>query len=221
MPTFSFTKLAPTALLVTSAVAWPASFTYPLPAITARGQQFGAMNIPTYEAAADTSCVWTNNVPSSGYVVGNEYKLWIGNKADGANATVGMVYQVGTADKATSQPIPNPSYFDGRVAFHEIDWTATDVDSVELKAICGTSQNISGKPRMWIAEPVTLQKAASTMTPAPSSAPSSTPSPGSVQPEPKVPSPAVGSGSGARTSVVAAGAVATATFIIELVHMLI
>jgi len=215
MPTFSFTKLGPTALLVTSAVAWPLSFTYPLPAITSRGQQFGAMNIPTYEAAAGASCVWTNNVPSSGYVVGNEYKLWIGNKADGAPVTVGMVFQVGTADKATSQPNFNS---DGKVAFHEIDWTATNVDSVELKAICGSGENIEGKPRMWIAEPVTLKKAVS------SPAPSPAPSPESVKPEPEptVPSPADDSSAGARTSVVAAvGAVATATFIIKLVEMFI
>jgi len=211
MPTFSFTKLGPTVLLVTSAVAWPLSFTYPLPAITSRGQQFGAMNIPTYEAEAGASCVWTNNVPSSGYVVGNEYKLWIGNKADGAPVTVGMVFQVGTADKATSQPNFNSN---GKVAFHEIDWTATNVDSVELKAICGTGENIEGKPRMWIAEPVTLKKVVSSPAPSPESV--------KPEPEPTVPSPADDSSSaGARTTVL--GAVATATFIhvIKLVEMFI
>jgi hypothetical protein len=43
------------------------------------------------------------------------------------------------------------------VAVEEITWTATDAASVELKAICGAGGDYD---KMWIAEPVTLTKAA-------------------------------------------------------------
>ena len=139
--------------LATPAAAFPSSFTsagLSLPAVSARGQAFGNMGITNYEAAADPICAWTHNVPNTGYVVGSAYTLWIGNKADGAAATVGMVYKVGTAANANTG-----SDGGSKMAFKEIDWTATDVASVELKAICG-----AGGSKMWIAEPVTLNKAA-------------------------------------------------------------
>ena len=155
MPVIS--KLASPALLLaalsTPAAAYPSSFgSGNLPAVSARGQAFGSMGITNYEAAADPICEWTHNVPNTGYVVGSSYKLWIGNKADGAAATVGMVYKVGTAANANTG-----SDGGSKMAFKEIDWTATDVASVELKAICSAGGSYD---KMWIAEPVTLNKAA-------------------------------------------------------------
>ena len=154
MPVIS--KRASPALLLLAALAAPAA-AYPssfvsqglsLPEVSARGQAFGNMGITNYEAAADdTICAWTHDVPSTGFVPGTDYTLKIGNAANGAAATVGMVYKVGAAANVGTA---------GKMAVKEITWTATDAASVELKAICGAGGNYD---KMWIAEPVTLTKA--------------------------------------------------------------
>ena len=155
MPVIS--KRASPALLLLAALAAPAAaYPYsfvsqglPLPEVSARGQAFGLMTgVDNYEPVADLICVWTHDVPSTGFVPGTDYTLKIGNAANDAAATVGMVYKVGAAVNVGTA---------GKVAVKEITWTATDAASVELKAICGAGGDYD---KMWIAEPVTLTKAA-------------------------------------------------------------
>eukprot|EP00946_MAST-07B_sp_MAST-7B-sp1_P001660 g1660.t1 len=135
------------AALISPVSARPSSFISSgaaLPDTSKRGTSFGNMGITNYDDSGDpgAKCQWTSDVPGSGFVVGDSYTFTLA-----ANPSQGMVYKVGTAALAGTT---------GKSSSKAISWTATDVASVELKAICGSS---SGGV-MYIAENLTVSKAA-------------------------------------------------------------
>eukprot|EP00946_MAST-07B_sp_MAST-7B-sp1_P001659 g1659.t1 len=135
------------AALISPVSAYPSTFISSvgaLPDTSSRGTSFGRMGITNYDDSGDpgAKCQWTSDVPGSGFVVGDSYTFTLA-----ANPSQGMVYKVGTAALAGTT---------GKSSSKAISWTATDVASVELKAICGSS---SGGV-MYIAENLTVSKAA-------------------------------------------------------------
>ena len=137
------------------AQAWPTSLSTDISTYTT-GSSFGNMGINNIESATSTKCEIEHNVPVSGYVQGQTYTLTVKTDYTGG---LGLKIKAGTTkansggSKATSKDMP---------------WTATGDATMDVYGLCGAGGSID---KMWVAQKVTLSKAAGgSPTPSPSPA---------------------------------------------------
>ena len=138
------------------AQAWP---TYQTTDISTydKGDSFGKMSISNFENSYSTKCEIEHNVPGSGYVQGQSYTLTVKTDHSGG---LGLIIKAGTT-KANSGG-------SAKAASKDVAWTATGAATMDVYAICGAGGTVD---KMWVAQKVTLSKAAGgSPTPSPSPA---------------------------------------------------
>ena len=131
------------------AQAWP---TYQTTDISTydKGDSFGKMSISNFENSYSTKCEIEHNVPGSGYVQGQSYTLTVKTDYTGG---LGLIIKAGTT-KANSGG-------SAKAASKDVAWTATGAATMDVYAICGAKGSIN---KMWVAQKVTLTKAAAATT---------------------------------------------------------
>ena len=137
------------------AQAWP---TYQTTDISTydKGDSFGKMSISNFENSYSTKCEIEHNVPGSGYVQGQSYTLTVKTDEGGG---LGLIIKYGSTTN---------NAYSGKTTSKTITWTATGAATMDVYAICGAKDPVN---KMWVAQKVTLSKAAGgSPTPSPSPA---------------------------------------------------
>ena len=154
MKTFGTFVLAATLAV---AQAWPTSLSTDISTYTT-GSSFGNMGISNFENSYSTKCEIEHNVPVSGYVQGQTYTLTVKTDYTGG---LGLKIKAGTT-KANSGGSGDP-----KLASKDMPWTATGDATMDVYGLCGAGGSID---KMWVAQKVTLSKAAGgSPTPSPAS----------------------------------------------------